>query len=415
MMLGASQEASRGTLCPASPSVCVWCGVPVVSVLSVVLGCTEDTSTNISLSGAAPGSPKVGSRMVWVVGGWGGGWSSRSSPRTGSPAFCGADHRRGRGGSRGRGRPCDLQRQVPAVPLLWRGGAPASVHRQSGRRVIFVENPQVQFLEKVVDVSVVCDVRCLSRQCRKLWGFCSSRCKCSWPRMSTTPPHGGRAGPGAGGWERVALHGQVPDHPNPQVAGTQYFAMDVDEVPATGSRPDNLAGVRPQERVPVDQIVDTAPALPILDVPVPLMGEQLVDVLRFFDTLCPVAEQVIAVPKISLEDIPARRLCREPQLVEQLVEVPTVVSYSSLLQRTVEQHVDIPVPGGTWRLAGLQGSLPGQSSTAPSVEQIVHIPGGGLQGSRPGQGSPVSSSYSPAGKDDDADEPGIGFFALFPG
>ena len=27
---------------------------------------------------------------------------------------------------------CDLQRQVPAVPLLWRGGAPASVHRQSG-------------------------------------------------------------------------------------------------------------------------------------------------------------------------------------------------------------------------------------------------------------------------------------------
>ena len=46
--------------------------------------------------------------------------------------------------------------------------------------------------------------------------------------------------------------------------------MDVDEVPATGSRPDRLAGVRPQERVqqhPVDQIVDTAPALPILVVP----------------------------------------------------------------------------------------------------------------------------------------------------
>ena len=111
-----------------------------------------------------------------------------------------------------------------------------------------------------------------------------------------------------------------------------------------GSRPDRLAGVRPQERVQqhsADQIVDTAPALPILDVLMPLMGEQLVDVLRFFDTLCPVAVQVIDVPKISLEDIPARRLCREPQLVEQLVEVPTVVSYSSLLQRTVEQHVDI--------------------------------------------------------------------------
>ena len=34
-----------------------------------------------------------------------------------------------------------------------------------------------------------------------------------------------------------------------------------------------------------------------------------------------------------------------PQMAEQLVEVPTIISYSSLL-RTVEQHVDIPVPGG---------------------------------------------------------------------
>ena len=218
----------------------------------------------------------------------------------------------------------------------------------------------------------------------------------------------------SGGWERGVLHGQVPEHPTPQVAGTQYFAMDVDEVPATGSRPDRLAGVRPQEWVQqhsADQIVDTAPVLPILDVPVPLMGEQLVDVLRFFDTLCPVAEQVIDVPKISLEDIPVRRFCREPQLVEQLVEVPTVVSSSSLLQRTVEQHVDIPVPRGRGRLAGLQGSSPGQSSTA-FVEQIIDIPGGGLQGSRPG--SPASSFHSPAGSDDDADEAGIGVFRTFP-
>ena len=183
----------------------------------------------------------------------------------------------------------------------------------------------------------------------------------------------------SGGWERVVLHGQVPEHPTPQVA---------------------------------DQIVDTAPALPILDVPVPLMGEQLVDVLRFFDTLCPVAVQVIDVPKISLEDIPARRLCREPQLVEQLVEVPTVVSYSSLLHRTVEQHVDIPVLCGRGRLAGLQGSSPGQISTAPTVEQIIDIPGGGLQGFRPG--SPASSFHSPAGSDDDADDAGIGVFRTFP-
>ena len=188
--------------------------------------------------------------------------------------------------------------------------------------------------------------------------------------------------------------------------------MSFEEEPG-GSRPDRLAGVRPQERVQqhfVDQFVDTAPALPILHVPVPLMGEQLVEVLRFFDTLCPVAEQVIDVPKISLEDIPVRRLCREPQLVEQLVEVPTVVSYSSLLQRTVEQHVDIPVPRGRGRLANLQGSSPGQSSTA-FVEQIIDIPGGGLQGFRPG--SPASSFHSPAESDDDADKAGTGVFALF--
>ena len=194
------------------------------------------------------------------------------------------------------------------------------------------------------------------------------------------------------------------------MAGTQHFAMDVDEVPATGSRPDRLAGVRPQERVqqhPVDQIVVTAPVLPILDVPVPLMGEQLVDVLRFFDTLCPVAEQVIDVPKISLEDIPARRLCREPQLVEQLVEVPTVVSYSSFLQRTVEQTVDNPATRGRGRRRGLQGFFPGQSTTAAAVD--IPVPRGDLQGFLPGQGSTASSSHSP-----DANEACVGVFRTFP-
>ena len=212
----------------------------------------------------------------------------------------------------------------------------------------------------------------------------------------------------------TAKLGNIP----PQVAGTEYFSLDVEDAPATGSRPDRLAGVRPQERVQQhfeDQFVDTASALPILDVPVPLMGEQLVDVLHFFDALIPVAEQVIEVPKIIIERIPPRTVVREPQLVEQLVEVPTIVSYSSLLQRTVEQHVDIPVPGGGGRLAGLQASLPGQSSTAPSVVQIVDIPGGGLQGSRPGQGSPASSYFhSPGGSDDDADEPGTWVFRTFP-
>ena len=66
------------------------------------------------------------------------------------------------------------------------------------------------------------------------------------------------------------------------------------------------------------------------------------DVLRFFDTLCPVAEQVIDVPKIIYEDIPSRTPLREPQLAEQLVEVPTILCF-------LEQTVDIPVPRGRGR------------------------------------------------------------------
>ena len=73
----------------------------------------------------------------------------------------------------------------------------------------------------------------------------------------------------------------------------------------------------------MDQIFDALSFLPTLDTPVPLMVEQLVDVLRFVDALVPDSEQVIEVPKIILENIPARRLVRDPQLAEQLVAVPT--------------------------------------------------------------------------------------------
>ena len=128
-----------------------------------------------------------------------------------------------------------------------------------------------------------------------------------------------------------------------------------------------------------------------------------------------VAEPVIEVPKILPHDIPPRRWCRDTQLVEQLVEVPTTVSYASL-QRTVEQHVDIPVPSGGGSFSGLQGFLPRQRSTSsPSrkriseriVEQIVDpVSRGGLHGS--------SSSHSPAGDEERTDEPGKGGFRTFP-
>ena len=49
-----------------------------------------------------------------------------------------------------------------------------------------------------------------------------------------------------------------------------------------GTRPDRLSDVRPQERVQrrtVEQLVVAAPGLPTLDAPVPLVVEQLADVL----------------------------------------------------------------------------------------------------------------------------------------
>ena len=139
-------------------------------------------------------------------------------------------------------------------------------------------------------------------------------------------------------------------------------------------------------------VVGHLPA-PSLEVPVPQMVDQLPDIEHFFAAL-------------SL---------RVTQLVEQLVEVPTTVSYSSL-QRTVEQLVHIPVPGGGGPSSGLHGFLPRQRSTAsPSrkriseriVEQIVDpVSRGSLPGS--------SSSHSPAGDEERADEPGKGVFRTFP-
>ena len=225
-------------------------------------------------------------------------------------------------------------------------------------------------------------------------------------------PTGTEEGQVRGGGERVALHGHQPVH----------FSL-YEEEPG-GERPASLAEPPgPQEQVQrhtVEHIVDFvrfAPLVQILCEPV----EQLPDIMRFFDTLMLDPEQVIDVPKILPEDVPLRAVLRDTQLAEQLVEVPTILSFS-LLQRMRVQSVDIPVPGGGGRFAGLQGFLPGQGSTAPQfpeerfseriVEQIVDIRCGSLQGFRPGQSSSASSS-SPAGVHENADEPGVGFFSHF--
>ena len=102
---------------------------------------------------------------------------------------------------------------------------------------------------------------------------------------------------------------------------------------------------------------DLAPLVQILDAPVPQMVDQLPDIVQFFRALSPDPEQVIEGPKILPHDVPMRTAVRDSQLAEQLVEVPTIISFSSL-QRTMEQHVDIPDPGGGGRHADLQGFLP---------------------------------------------------------
>ena len=175
------------------------------------------------------------------------------------------------------------------------------------------------------------------------------------------------------------------------------------------------------QRHTMEHIVDfvcCAPLVQTLDAPVPQTVEQLQDVLRFFGRLTTVPEQVVEVPKIFLEDVPTRAVLRDPQLVEQLVEVSTVLS----LLRIAEQIVGIPVHRGCGKRR-VQGSLPRQSSTAlPSsheriseriVEQIVDIPGGGLQDFRQGQSS-SSSLHVPTGISEILDKPGEWVFRTFP-
>ena len=213
--------------------------------------------------------------------------------------------------------------------------------------------------------------------------------------------------------------------------GAVYFEL-FDEDTA-GLRPTGLVEPRgPLEGVQqrtVKQIVDPVPVVPLLHDVVPQMVEQLVDLLAPLDFR--VAEQVIEVPMITCPPRGARTVLRAPQTAEQLVHVPTVVSYSSLQQLTAEQIVDIPVPGGGGERGSLQGSrvrprpnraaysgahsraedrFPRQNPAA-DVGQIADIPARrGLSDFLPGQGSSASSSGLHDGEDD-----GIqGVFRTFP-
>ena len=138
-------------------------------------------------------------------------------------------------------------------------------------------------------------------------------------------------------------------------------------LPPGGSRPDRLTEVRPQERVQRHAVEEIIFA-PMVDAPVPLMEQQpLVDAFAPHDIQVP--EQVIEVPKILIDELPMRTPSREPQLAEQLVEAPSIVS----LIEVIRQPVDIPGQRGGVRL---QGCLPEQGSTASSSSS--HVPAGAV-------------------------------------
>ena len=100
----------------------------------------------------------------------------------------------------------------------------------------------------------------------------------------------------------------------------------------------------------MEQIVDYTLIVPSLDVPVPQMANQLLEVCRLLDT--PITEQAIQVLKVSSSRHSRKRCVRfAEQTAEQLVEVLTIISYSSL-HGFVEQNVDIPVPHGRGRVGG---------------------------------------------------------------
>ena len=145
-------------------------------------------------------------------------------------------------------------------------------------------------------------------------------------------------------------------------ASTVYFSLD-DDGDVLAAQPDRLYEVRPQDRVlrrTVEQNVD-AVTFPSLDVPEPQMANHLVEVLQKIDTRT--SHQVIEVPKIFPDSVPQRLVeSRPPQLVEQLVEVPTE-----------PEHALVVLASKVFSRQESLGFLSGQGSTASVSRFLEHV------------------------------------------
>ena len=87
--------------------------------------------------------------------------------------------------------------------------------------------------------------------------------------------------------------------PPPRAASTMYYRMD-DDGDVLAARRTPLVEVRPQPGVlrhTAAHVVDILPYVQILDVPVPQLGNQMVDFTQTHDTATP--EQVIEVPRLA--------------------------------------------------------------------------------------------------------------------
>ena len=141
----------------------------------------------------------------------------------------------------------------------------------------------------------------------------------------------------------------------PRAASTVHFDLD-DDGDVLAARPTPLVEVRPQPGVlrhTGAHIVDFSPFVQILDDPVPQMGEGTSGRIHEEARCAGAGRAGYRRAKISLDRVSKR--CPHPRTrrADRLVEVPTIISYSSLQQRTSGQIVDIPVPHGR----GLQGFL----------------------------------------------------------
>ena len=109
----------------------------------------------------------------------------------------------------------------------------------------------------------------------------------------------------AGREARDALHGEVPEAPLPQ-GGSRPPCLGEPWGPQVGML-----------RHTLEHMAEICPFVQILDAPVPQTGNQLLEVFRLLDTQTPV-EQVIAVPKISLDCLPQRLVDRQVRVLLRL-------------------------------------------------------------------------------------------------